>query len=178
MCITTLLSNLTVRTTFLKSREGKVPNMLAFHENNVLNAWHCSHPHFVSTLCVGNYNLPNFLLCLFTGWRHFITSTRILQGSACEQGARSIQPNFPEISAQNSMDRFGPTGKVYGSTFWGGPLFPVGPVGILVEWIALRLSVWEKNSKEREGKGRREPVDKHLRSLFHPLVIILPNICQ
>ena len=22
------------------------------------------------------------------------------------------------------------------STFWGGPLFPVGPVGILVEWIA------------------------------------------
>ena len=24
----------------------------------------------------------------------------------------------------------------YGSTFWGGPLFPVGPVGILVEWIA------------------------------------------
>ena len=29
-------------------------------------------------------------------------------------GARSIliQPNFPEISVQNSMDRFGPTGKV------------------------------------------------------------------
>ena len=26
------------------------------------------------------------------------------------------------------------------STFWGGPLFPVGPVGILVEWIAP--SVW------------------------------------
>ena len=23
-----------------------------------------------------------------------------------------------------------------GSTFWGGPLFPVGPVRILVEWIA------------------------------------------
>ena len=23
-----------------------------------------------------------------------------------------------------------------GSTFWGGPLFPVGPVGILVEWFA------------------------------------------
>ena len=23
-----------------------------------------------------------------------------------------------------------------GSTFWGGPLFPVGPVGNLVEWIA------------------------------------------
>ena len=27
-------------------------------------------------------------------------------------GARSIQPKFPEISIQNSMDRFGPTGKV------------------------------------------------------------------
>ena len=36
------------------------------------------------------------------------------------------------------MDRFGPTGKFRkkGSTLWGGPLFPVGPVGILVEWIA------------------------------------------
>ena len=26
--------------------------------------------------------------------------------------AQSIQPKFPEISVQNSMDRFGPTGKV------------------------------------------------------------------
>ena len=57
--------------------------------------------------------------------------------------ARSIQPKFQEISVQNSMDRFGPTGKVSkknGSTFWGGPLFPVGPVEILVEWIAPLLS--------------------------------------
>ena len=31
-----------------------------------------------------------------------------------------------------------------GSTFWGGPLFPVGPVGILVEWIAphVTLKTW------------------------------------
>ena len=28
-----------------------------------------------------------------------------------------------------------------GSTFWGGPLFPVGPVWILVEWIAPLVSV-------------------------------------
>ena len=37
-----------------------------------------------------------------------------------------------------------------------------------------------KNSKEREGKvgGGGEPVDKHLRLLFHPLVIILQIICQ
>ena len=27
-------------------------------------------------------------------------------------GARSIQQKFPEISVQNSMDRFGPTEKV------------------------------------------------------------------
>ena len=27
-----------------------------------------------------------------------------------------------------------------GSTFWGGPIFPVGPVGILVEWIAPQYS--------------------------------------
>ena len=26
--------------------------------------------------------------------------------------------------------------RKHGSIFWGGPLFPVGPVGILVEWIA------------------------------------------
>ena len=36
-----------------------------------------------------------------------------------------------------------------------------------------RLSVWGKNSEEREGKGGREPVDKHLRPLFRPLVITL-----
>ena len=29
-----------------------------------------------------------------------------------KQRARSIQPKFPEISVKNSMDRFGPTGKV------------------------------------------------------------------
>ena len=39
-----------------------------------------------------------------------------------------------------------------------------------------RLSVWGKNSKEGEGKGGREPVDKHLRPLFRPLLIIpLPS---
>ena len=36
----------------------------------------------------------------------------ILSGRLQLQWARSIQPNFPEISVQNSMDRFGPTGKV------------------------------------------------------------------
>ena len=35
------------------------------------------------------------------------------------------------------MDRFGPIGKVSKKrVHLGGPLFPVGPVGISVEWIA------------------------------------------
>ena len=33
-------------------------------------------------------------------------------------------------SNRKSFEKMGPC------TFWGGPLFPVGPVGILVEWIA------------------------------------------
>ena len=45
------------------------------------------------------------------------------------QGARSVQPKFPEVSVQNSMDRFRPTGKVSKKN---GPIFPIG---ILVEWI-------------------------------------------
>ena len=52
--------------------------------------------------------------------------------------ARSIQPNFPEISVQNSMDRFGPTRKVSKKRVhllrWSS--FLVGPVWILIEWIA------------------------------------------
>ena len=53
-------------------------------------------------------------------------------------GARSIQTNFPEIPSKTQWigwvqpEKF----RKNGSTFWGGPLFPVGPVGILVEWIA------------------------------------------
>ena len=51
-------------------------------------------------------------------------------------------------------------------------------------WV--RFSVWGKNSEEREekggggggGGGEGEPVDKHLRLVFCPLVIILPIICQ
>ena len=41
--------------------------------------------------------------------------------------ARSIQPKIPEISVQNSMDRFGPTGKASKK---------LDRSEILVEWIA------------------------------------------
>ena len=42
-----------------------------------------------------------FTFCLFRS-----------QPSLLQPRARSIQAKFPEISVQNSMDRFGPTGKV------------------------------------------------------------------
>ena len=51
----------------------------------------------------------------------------------------TIQPKFPQISVQNSMDRFGPTGKVSKKT---GPPFDVDLFSRsdrsdpLVEWIA------------------------------------------
>ena len=67
-----------------------------------------------------------------------ISQTPLSVKCHCSSSQRSKQPKCPEISVQNSMDRFSPTGKVSKnwSTFWGGPLFPVRPVGILVEWIA------------------------------------------
>ena len=46
--------------------------------------------------------------------------------------------------------------------------------------LELMLSVWGKIARKGKGKGGggRAPVDKHLRLLFRPLVIILPIICQ
>ena len=54
-----------------------------------------------------------------------------------------------------------------GSTFWDSPLFPVGPVGILVEWIApsvcwfeasrniyLLVSFWRTPNAERRMVSR------------------------
>ena len=69
-----------------------------------------------------------------------VAGNRILESSP--QGRDPFNQNFRNISVQNSMDRFGPTGKVSkkGATFLGGPIFPVGPVGILVEWIAPQYS--------------------------------------
>ena len=40
------------------------------------------------------------------------------------------------------------------------------------------LCLGKKIARKGKGKGGREPVDKHLRPLLCPLVIILPNICQ
>ena len=43
---------------------------------------------------------------------HLFTSTSSRKSEIRKLPARSIQPKFPEISVQNSLDRFGPTGKV------------------------------------------------------------------
>ena len=74
--------------------------------------------------------------------------------------ARSIQPKFPEISVQNSMDRFGPTGKVSKklvhllrwSSFPGGTGLnfgwmdraPIGQFFFLVLYIATVPEVFAK----------------------------------
>ena len=78
-------------------------------------------------------------------------------GRTLRYGARSIQPKFPEISVQNSMDRFGPTGKVSknGCTFWGAhrvgfnPADPTSTQGLksaekkvlLLPWKQLDINV-------------------------------------
>ena len=41
-------------------------------------------------------------------------------------GCNPFKENFPEILVQNSVDRFGPTGKVSKKLVHLGPLFPVG----------------------------------------------------
>ena len=57
--------------------------------------------------------------------------------------ARSIQPNFRKFWSKTQWigsvqpEKF----RKNRSTFWGGPLFPVGPVWILVEWIAPSVFV-------------------------------------
>ena len=57
-----------------------------------------------------------------------------------EKGRDPFNQNFRKFRSKTQWigsvqpERF----RINGSTFWGGPLFPVGPVGILVEWIASK----------------------------------------
>ena len=64
--------------------------------------------------------------------------------------ARSIQPKFAEISVQNSMDRFGPTGKVSKKT---GPLFEVDHFSRLDRSEFWARSIQPKFQPVRPGKG-------------------------
>ena len=70
--------------------------------------------------------------------------------------ARSMQPTFLEISVPNSMDRFDPTGKASKKRVhllsWTN--FPVGPVGMLVEWIAPPVS--RLFFRVETSRGRKE----------------------
>ena len=67
---------------------------------NIADGWHPG---------VRRHNLSRTRHCVTERGapREWLTTARKLS-----LWARSIQPNFPEISVQNSMDRFGPTGKV------------------------------------------------------------------
>ena len=58
-----------------------------------------------------------------------------------------------------------------GSTFWGGPLFPVGPVGILVEWIAPDVLACLPGeivfARGRHYRGMRREISKRLPPNLH-----------
>ena len=56
-------------------------------------------------LCQWNFGIPN---CNNWCYSEFLK----LYSGFQSPGARSIRPKFPQTSVQNSMDRFGPTGKV------------------------------------------------------------------
>ena len=72
----------------------------------------------LNTLCiiqVEHYTLspPFWLASRALLWESPRDTSRIADSAWSRSlWARSIQPKFPEISVQNSMDRFGPTGKV------------------------------------------------------------------
>ena len=74
---------------------------------------------------------------LVTFWRHL---RKHLKGSKVS-GRDPFNQNFRKFRSKTQWigsvqpEKF----RKNGSTFWGGPLFPVGPVGILVEWIAPSL---------------------------------------
>ena len=52
-------------------------------------------------------------------------------------------------------------------------------VSIFTNIVTQVVGGGDRRGKGREsGGGGGEPVDKHLRLLFHPLVIILQIICQ
>ena len=60
-----------------------------------------------------------FLQLFYSHWQRLFLASKwwswiLTVCTSCKSSyrARSIQPKFPEISVQNSMDQFGPTGKV------------------------------------------------------------------
>ena len=74
--------------------------------------------------------------------------------------ARSIQPKFPELSVQNSMDRFGPTGKVSKKRVhllrWSS--FP-GRTDWNFGWMDRALCLWPSSKKkEKKTDSRSSPM--------------------
>ena len=67
-----------------------------------------ARPRFPETIKKVNRTQKDFLAPLFG---RSLATASFCHGRDLGPKARSIQPKFPEISVQNSMDRFGPTGK-------------------------------------------------------------------
>ena len=116
----------TCKTALIRHKHGKVYDQLSATRNNHLDDYDTWTD--IGTLSQ-TLRYKNF--CLRSGEMQFLVrvDSWYTHGKRCQipchvirmtktgsQGmnkrARSIQPNFPEISVQNSMDRFGPTGKV------------------------------------------------------------------
>ena len=90
----------------------------------------------------------------FKLWRHFhwkqrprwLRTAESLTRDSIHSGRDPFNQNFRKFRSKTQWigsvqpEKF----RKNGSTFWGGPLFPVGPVGILVEWIAP--SIWETDA--------------------------------
>ena len=76
------------------------------------------------------------------------------------RGARSIQPKFPEISVQNSMDRFGPTWNVSQKLVhllrWS--FFP-GRTGLNFGWMD-RARGFKPGLRARAAEGNERMVGK------------------
>ena len=116
----------TCKTALIRHKHGKVYDQLSATQNNHLDDYDTWTD--IRTL---SQTLRDKNFCLRSGemqflvrvdsWYphrkgcqipcHVIRMTK-MGSQGMNKRARSIQPNFPEISVQNSMDRFGPTGKV------------------------------------------------------------------
>ena len=87
-------------------------------------------------------------LVTWLGWRKWEVKEWIRERDPFNQTFRKFRSKTQWIGSVQP-EKF----RKNGSTFWGGPLFPVGPVGILVEWIAPRVCTGG-TTPPQSGHGR------------------------
>ena len=82
----------------------------------------------------------NILMCHKSAWKIMLWSNCFLQQHL---GRDPFNQNFRRFRSKTQWIGWVQSEKFRKnwSTFWGGPLFPVGPVWILVEWIASLVLV-------------------------------------